>query len=87
MNLNLIARTGAKEILIQLESGPKRFSEFRELNKRTMQKRLIELEEAGLIRREVITERPVKVIYKLTRKGNEIIQDLKRLERKLKSLK
>lgn len=52
-----------------------------------MQKRLIELEEAGLIGREVITERPVKVIYKLTGNGSEIIQDFKRLERKLKSLK
>ena len=59
-----------------LREESKRFSEIHasipELSKRMLTERVKELEECGIILRNVITDRPVRTEYSLTRKGIEL---------------
>lgn len=63
-------------ILRVLLDGPKRFGEFREqvpqLSDRVLSERLKELEEEGLVERQVYETRPVSVEYRLTQKGRDV---------------
>jgi DNA-binding HxlR family transcriptional regulator len=74
--IEIIGRRWTGAIIYSLCSGPKRFCEFNEaipeLSSRLLTERLKELEEYGLIRREVSTERPIQVSYSLTEKGLEL---------------
>ncbi|PQP86877.1 hypothetical protein CPT76_27620 [Paenibacillus sp. AR247] len=63
---------------------PKRFSEIHayipDLSKRMLNERIKELEDNGIIIRNVITERPIRTEYSLTRKGTELGRALQAVE-------
>ncbi|WP_409272149.1 winged helix-turn-helix transcriptional regulator [Neobacillus sp. SCS-31] len=80
----LIGRKWVGLIIRSLIEEPKRFSEIHanipDLSKRVLNERLKELEESGIILRHVITSRPVRIEYSLTRKGSELGRALRGLE-------
>lgn len=57
-------------------NGPKRFSDFQEviphLSPRMLTERLKELEEQGVVLRQVYPEMPVRIEYELTDKGRDL---------------
>jgi DNA-binding HxlR family transcriptional regulator len=63
-------------VIFALTQGPKRFCEFHEaipdISDRLLTERLKELEEAGIVVREVNPGRPVQVVYRLTPKGEAL---------------
>ena len=63
-------------IVSSLMKEPKRFSEINsfipELSKRMLTERMKELEDCGIILRNVITERPIRTEYSLTKKGHHL---------------
>ncbi|MFJ7735319.1 winged helix-turn-helix transcriptional regulator [Lysinibacillus sp. NPDC097287] len=63
-------------IIHSLMEEPKRFSEIcsliPELSKRVLTERMKELEDCGIILRNIITDRPVRSEYSLTRKGHDL---------------
>jgi DNA-binding HxlR family transcriptional regulator len=71
--VELIGRRWAGAILYTLTDGPLRFAELKEsvpgMSDRLLSQRLKELEQEGLIRREVSPGPRVRVSYELTRKG------------------
>jgi DNA-binding HxlR family transcriptional regulator len=74
--IELIGRRWTGAILAALMGRPRRFSDFKEaipeLSDRLLTERLKELEERGLVEREVLTGRPIQVLYRLTEKGAEL---------------
>ena len=70
---DLLERRYAVSILYASHQGCTRFTEFRqalgEIPPGTLAQRLVELEEAGVLRREVIDARPPRVEYVLTTQG------------------
>ncbi|MBM4763586.1 helix-turn-helix domain-containing protein [Bacillus sp. B15-48] len=71
-------------IIHTLMEEPKRFSEIHafipDLSKRVLNERMKELEDMGIVIRNVITERPVRTEYSLTKKGTELGRSLKAVE-------
>ena len=70
--LDLLNQRWNLRIVRTLLAGKKRFNEIsREngINPRTLRDRLRDLEEEGIIHREVISEMPPNVEYRLTEKG------------------
>ncbi|RFB12127.1 transcriptional regulator [Bacillus sp. HNG] len=71
-------------IIHTLMEEPKRFSEIHssipDLSKRMLNERIKELEDCGLVLRNVITDRPVRTEYSLTKKGHELGKALKTVE-------
>lgn len=80
----LIGKKWMGLIIHSLCDEPKRFSEIHayipDLSKRVLNERIKELEESGIILRNVIAGRPVRIEYSLTRKGNELGRALKAVE-------
>ena len=72
----LLERRYAVSILYASHHGCTRFTEFRQalgtIPPGTLAQRLVELEEAGVLRREVRTERPTRVEYVLTAEGQAL---------------
>jgi DNA-binding HxlR family transcriptional regulator len=72
----LLERRYAVSILYASHQGCTRFTEFRRalgsIPPGTLAQRLVELEEAGVLRREVRTERPTRVEYVLTPEGQAL---------------
>ncbi|CAH1201732.1 MULTISPECIES: winged helix-turn-helix transcriptional regulator [Paenibacillus] len=72
----IIGRKWVALIIHALMEEPKRFSEIHayipDLSKRVLNDRMKELEEEGIVVRHVVTERPVRTEYMLTRKGTEL---------------
>ena len=73
---SLLQRIGDKwSVLVvsTLGAGPRRFNELKqavgEIPPRTLAQRLVELERAGLLERQVIDARPPRVEYRLTTDG------------------
>ena len=70
---DLLERRYAVSILYASHHGCTRFTEFRQalgtIPPGTLAQRLVELEKAGVLRREVRTERPTRVEYVLTAEG------------------
>ena len=79
---NLITKRGTFEMLIPLccTTTPLRYMQFRELMKgissKTFARRLKELERDGILERHAYNEIPPKVEYKLTKKGQELIESI-----------
>lgn len=71
--VELIGRRWTGVILSALLDGATRFSELRDaipdISDRMLSGRLKELEEEGIVGREVIPETPVRIEYHLTEKG------------------
>ena len=63
-------------ILYASHEGAVRFNEFREacapIPPRTLAQRLVELEQAGIVEREVIDSRTPRVEYRLTERGRRL---------------
>ncbi|AJS58719.1 winged helix-turn-helix transcriptional regulator [Paenibacillus sp. IHBB 10380] len=80
----LIGKKWVNLIIHTLMEEPKRFSEIHafipDLSKRMLIERTKELEECGIIIRNVITERPIRTEYSLTRKGMELGRALNAVE-------
>jgi DNA-binding HxlR family transcriptional regulator len=70
---DLLERRYAVSILYASHQGCTRFTEFRQalgaIPPGTLTQRLVELEEAGVLRREVSDTRPTRVEYVLTSEG------------------
>ncbi|CAM3759860.1 helix-turn-helix domain-containing protein [Cohnella lubricantis] len=80
----LISRKWVSLIIHTLMSEPKRFSEIHsyipDLSKRVLNERVKDLEQEGIVLRNVIPSRPVRTEYSLTRKGVELGRALQALE-------
>lgn len=79
---NLVTKRGTFEMLIPLccTTKPIRYKQFRELMKgissKTLARRLKELEIDGILEREAYNEIPPRVEYKLTLKGQELVESI-----------
>ncbi|KWU66696.1 winged helix-turn-helix transcriptional regulator [Priestia megaterium] len=75
-SFELIGKKWTGLIIYVLMSGPKRFSELNEsipaLSRRLLTERIKELEDHGIVVRNVIPERPIRSEYSLTQKGTEL---------------
>lgn len=73
---NFLGKKWIGIIIHTLSNEPKRFSEILgaipDLSKRMLNERMKELEDYGIVIRNVITDRPVRTEYSLTRKGSEL---------------
>jgi DNA-binding HxlR family transcriptional regulator len=71
-------------ILWHLKDGPVRFNDLaRQLggaSKKMVTQRLREMEEAGLVKREVVSDRPIAVTYELTDFGRSALAFLETLK-------
>lgn len=78
----LITKRGTLEMLIPLccSTDSVRYKQFRELLKgfssRTLARRLKELEKGGILERQAYNEIPPRVEYKLTSKGQELVESV-----------
>ena len=78
----LITKRGTIEMLIPLccSAQPIRYKEFRKLLKgfssKTLSRRLKELEEGKILVRLAYNERPPRVEYRLTPKGQELVESV-----------
>ncbi len=74
--IELIGKRWSGAIISALTAGPQRFAELARavpgLSDRLLSQRLRELEEEGLVEREVEAGAPVRVTYSLTEKGAEL---------------
>lgn len=80
----IIGKKWSGPIIHTLLDKPKRFSEIHnyipDLSKRMLNERMKELEQSGIIVRNVISERPIRIEYSLTRKGHELAEALNQME-------
>ena len=71
-------------ILWHLKDGPVRFNDLaRQMggaSKKMVSQRLQEMEEAGLVKREVVSERPIAVTYEITEFGKTALGFLEELK-------
>ena len=76
MAYHIIGKKWMCLIIHSLMEEPKRFSEIcsiiPELSKRVLTERMKELEDCGIVLRNIITDRPVRSEYSLTRKGHDL---------------
>jgi DNA-binding HxlR family transcriptional regulator len=74
--VELIGRRWAGAILYALTDGPLHFADLKEavpgMSDRLLSHRLKELEEAGLVKREVHPGSRIRVSYELTAKGHSL---------------
>ena len=79
---NLVTKRGTFEMLIPLccTTNPVRYKQFRELMKgissKTLARRLKELEKDGRLERKAYNEIPPRVEYKMTKKGQELVESI-----------
>lgn len=71
-------------ILWHLKNGPVRFNQLsRQMagaSKKILNEKLKEMEELGLIEREVLSDRPIAVQYKITKFGKSALDILEQLK-------
>ncbi|MFP3749922.1 winged helix-turn-helix transcriptional regulator [Bacillus altitudinis] len=74
--VELLSKRWVTLIVFQLLSGSQRFSEIEaaltNLSGRVLSERLKELEAAGIVKREVFAETPVRIEYSLTDMGRSL---------------
>jgi DNA-binding HxlR family transcriptional regulator len=82
---DLLERRWTLTILVASQAGATRFNEFQEAVGRippgTLSARLAELEQAGILTRELVDSRPPHVEYRLTERGvalQHLVQALQR---------
>ena len=78
--MSVISGAWAPNVIWSLRAGPRRFSELRmdipPISAKVLSARLSELEERGVLRREVLPTSPPSVEYELTDLGAELIPAL-----------
>jgi DNA-binding HxlR family transcriptional regulator len=79
-----LARTGALEIVKNLEKRTEglKYAEIEKIigSPSTTTRRLNELEELGIVKREILSEKYRPVKYSLTKKGKELLRLVKKTE-------
>jgi len=74
--VEIVGRRWSGAILRVMLAGASRFGEIRyaipDLSNRMLSERLKEFEEEGIVEREVLPEKPVRVEYRLTEKGRAL---------------
>jgi len=71
-------------IVYQLLSGPQRFCNIESsigISGRVLSARLKDLENEGIVKREVFPETPVRIEYSLTEKGNSLEPLMREMEK------
>src|SRR3954462_5352019 len=80
----IVGKKWVGPIIHTLMDEPKRFSEIYafipDLSKRMLNERMKDLEDCGIVLRNVITDRPVRTEYSLTKKGTELGRSLQVVE-------
>lgn len=83
--VELVGRRWTGAIVRTLMTGPRRFNELLAaipgISDRLLTERLRELEAENMIRRQVMTESPVRVVYDLTECGRDIGPALEEIAR------
>ncbi len=82
VKIDALSKKWSLDVLHALKGGSKRFNEIgktvsstkKKISSRLLADRLNELEEEGLILREIINSRPPKAEYTLTKKGEMAIE-------------
>lgn len=78
----IITKRGTLEILIPLccSTEPVRYKQFRQalkgISSKTLASRLKELEKGGILERKAYSEIPPRVEYRLTGKGQELVESV-----------
>lgn len=78
----IITKRGTLEILIPLccSTEPVRYKQFRQalkgISSKTLASRLKELEKGGILERKAYSEIPPRVEYRLTSKGQELVESV-----------
>ncbi|MCI0558239.1 MAG: helix-turn-helix transcriptional regulator [Nitrososphaera sp.] len=81
----IITKRGTLEILIPLccSTEPVRYRQFRQtlkgISSKTLASRLKELEKSGILQRKAFNEIPPRVEYRLTAKGQELVESVMNL--------
>jgi DNA-binding HxlR family transcriptional regulator len=82
-SVELVGKRWSSGILLAVAQGSSRFSEIvttvTGLSDRLASQRLKELEQAGLVHREVIATTPVQIHYSLTDRGADLMKSLQPL--------
>lgn len=82
---SLLGKKWTGLIIRVLIEGPKRFTDIKdlipELSDRMLTERFRELESAGIIKRNVYAEIPVRVEYELTQKGKELEKAMQEIQK------
>ena len=79
---SLVTRRGTLEILIPLcyTTNPVRYKQFKQtlrgISSKTLASRLKELERAGILERQAFNEIPPRVEYRLTARGQELVESI-----------
>ena len=75
--MSFVSRRWTSAIMLAGGRGALRFSEYRHMvdgiSGRMLSVRLAELEQHGLMRREVVPSMPVQVLYHLTERGRRLL--------------
>ena len=87
VNIGAVSKKWSNDILLALKDGSKRFNQLmkiisntdNKISTRTLADRLKNLEEEGLVSREIIQGRPPTTTYNLTEKGKQTIDILLKL--------
>ena len=81
----LLERRWTVSIVYAAHTGAVRFNEFKHavgpVPPRTLAQRLTELEEAGVLERQVVDSRPPRVEYRLTPAGQQLESFVRAIER------
>ncbi|WP_042198420.1 winged helix-turn-helix transcriptional regulator [Paenibacillus camerounensis] len=83
-SMDIIGRRWTGLIIYQLLQGPQRFSTIESalpVSGRLLSERLKELEQEGIVLREVFPETPVRIQYSLTDKGRGLESVMRDLEK------
>lgn len=81
--MDLMNKRWVGMIVYQLLSGPQRFCTIEDsigISGRVLSERLKDLEQEGIIKREVFPETPVRIEYSLTEKGQALEPIMKQIE-------
>lgn len=82
-SMDIIGKRWTGLIIYQLLQGPQRFGAIESalpLSGRLLSERLKDLEQEGIVRREVFPETPVRIEYSLTEKGRALEPAIRDLE-------
>ncbi len=81
--VSLLSQRWTALVIYQLLAGPKRFSEIQTaigISGKVLSDRLKDLEQNGIVKRDVIPATPVVIEYSLTEKGKSMEPILKTIE-------
>lgn len=82
--INILSQRWTGLVIYQLITGPKRFGTLESsmgISGRVLSERLKELENQGIVKREVFPETPVRIEYSLTEKGLALEPVMKEIEK------